>query len=178
MTLSLGACERQPAGNILVIGTGNDVGVLLPIAETSAFDNEINSHLYAALNSARWGDGGVEYFVGDHSLAERWEFGPDSLLLTYYLRGDAVWSDGHPIDAEDVVFTFELARKPEIASVYAEAWAQLDSVIAIDDRQVAFYFRRRYPQMLFDNGRGDTDLPPDGGRSGRQSRRQRPLWGG
>jgi peptide/nickel transport system substrate-binding protein len=150
----LGACDRQPARNIIVIGTPNNVGVLLPVSETSAFDNEINSHLYAALNSARWGDGGIEYFLGDHSLAERWEFGPDSMTLTYHLRSGAMWSDGHPIDAGDVVFTFELVRKPEISSVYASVWAQLDSVVAVDDSRVTFYFKRRYPQMIFDTGIG------------------------
>jgi peptide/nickel transport system substrate-binding protein len=157
-TLSLAfvvsACDRQPVENVIVVGTGTDIGVLLPVAETSALDGEVNALLYAGLNSARWGEGGVEYFLGDHSLAERWEYNPDSTALSYFLRGDAVWSDGHPIDAADIVFTFELIRRPEIGSAYVEAWAQLDSVIAIGDRQVTFHFQRRYPQMLFDTGIG------------------------
>ncbi len=150
----LGACEREPAANVIVIGTSTDFGVLLPVAETSALDGELNALLYAGLNSARWSDGRVEYLTSDHSLAERWEYSADSLSLTYHLRQGATWSDGHPIDSEDVVFTFELIRRPEIASVYVESWANLDSVVASGERQVTFHFRRRYPQMLFDTGIG------------------------
>lgn len=149
-----GACDRTPSANVIVIGISSDFGVLLPVAESSALDGELNALLYASLNSARWGDGRIEYFAGDRSLAERWEYGPDSLTLTYHLRDGAVWSDGDPIDAGDVVFTFELIRKPEIGSPYVEAWANLDSVVAVSDRQVTFYFQRRYPLMLFDTGVG------------------------
>jgi peptide/nickel transport system substrate-binding protein len=126
----------------------------MPVIETSALDGEINSMLYLSLNSARWENGEIEYTTGDLTLAERWEFGPDSTTLTYYLRPDAVWSDGQPIDARDVVFTFELLRKPEIGSVYADAWEHLDSVVAAGDHEVRFYFARRYPGMLFDTGIG------------------------
>jgi peptide/nickel transport system substrate-binding protein len=126
----------------------------MPAIETSALDGEINALLYLRLNSARWEDGELRYTTDALTLAERWEFGPDSTTLTYYLRPDAVWSDGEPIDARDVVFTFELVRKPEIGSVYADVWEHLDSVVAVGEREVRFYFARRYPGMLFDTGIG------------------------
>jgi len=147
-------CETAGTRNTLVIGASTDFGVLLPVIETSALDGELNSLLYLGLNSARWGDGGVEYLIDERSLAERWEFSTDSLTLTYVLRRDAVWSDGQPIDAGDVVFTFELVRKPEIASVYADVWEHLDSVVAVGEHEVTFHFQRRYPGMLFDTGIG------------------------
>ncbi len=59
--------------------------------------------LYLGLNSARWESGALEYIVDDLSLAERWEFSSDSTSLTYYLRSEAVWSDGQPVRAADVV---------------------------------------------------------------------------
>ncbi len=153
LVLWLSACER-PARSYLVIGEGTEVGVLLPVVETSELDGEINALLYPSLNSARWGDGAIEYTIDDLSLAERWEFGADSTTLTYFLRNGAVWSDGEPIDADDVVFTFQLVRKPTIASPYADSWEHLDSVVAAGDREVTFYFRRRYPRMLFHTGIG------------------------
>ena len=152
--LLMGGCQSQETRRSIVIGEGTDFGVLLPVAETSALDGEINSQLYRALNSARWGDGAIEYVVDDLSLAESWSYGPDSTTLTYLLRSDAVWSDGHPIDAQDVVFTFRLVRKPEIASPYIDVWDQLDSLVAVDSRRVTFFFKRRYPGMLFDTGIG------------------------
>ncbi len=151
-TLALGGCEAPPARTSLVIAEGTDVGVLLPVVATSAMDAEIGALLYLNLNSARWEDGKLKYSTGDLALAERWEFSADSTVLTYFLRPDAVWSDGHPIDASDVEFTFELIRKPEIASVYIDSWEHLDSVVAVSGDQVAFHFRRRYPGMLFHTG--------------------------
>ncbi len=152
--IALAGCERPTPRHVLVIGEGHDVGALLPVIETSALDGEINGQLYLRLNSARWEDGELRYTTDALTLAERWEFGPDSTTLTYYLRPDAVWSDGQPIGARDVQFTFELARKPEIGSVYADAWQHLDSVRPVGERAVRFYFARRYPGMLFDTGIG------------------------
>lgn len=153
LVLWLSACEA-PARRYLVIGEGTEVGVLLPVVETNELDGEINALLYLSLNSARWGAGAIEYTIDDLSLAERWEYGSDSTTLTYFLRDGAVWSDGEPIDAGDVVFTFQLVRKPTIASPYVDSWEHLDSVVAASDREVTFYFRRRYPRMLFHTGIG------------------------
>jgi peptide/nickel transport system substrate-binding protein len=41
-------------------------------------------------------------------LAKSWELAPDGLTWTYHLRKGAQFSDGHPITAEDVLFSFEV----------------------------------------------------------------------
>jgi peptide/nickel transport system substrate-binding protein len=41
-------------------------------------------------------------------LASSWEISPDGRTSTWHLRRGAAFSDGHPITAEDVLFTFEL----------------------------------------------------------------------
>ena len=154
LVLWSGACDSGVDSERIVIAEATDIGVLLPALETSALDGEINSQLYLSLNSARWENGRLEYAIDDLSLAERWEFSGDSTVLLYFLRDDAVWSDGHPIDADDVVFTFELIRNPEVGSVYIDAWENLDSVVVVSRHEVAFHFKRRYPGMLFDTGIG------------------------
>jgi peptide/nickel transport system substrate-binding protein len=54
------------------------------------------------------------------------------------------------LDASDVVFTFELLRQPEVGSLYSHRWERIDSVVMRSAREVAFYFKRRYPGMLRD----------------------------
>jgi peptide/nickel transport system substrate-binding protein len=44
-------------------------------------------------------------------LATRWQAGADGRVWTVQLRADARFSDGKPLTADDVVFTFETARK-------------------------------------------------------------------
>jgi peptide/nickel transport system substrate-binding protein len=48
--------------------------------------------------------------IGD--LAERWERSADDRTLTFGLRKNAVWHDGHPVTADDVIFTADLLKRP------------------------------------------------------------------
>ena len=51
------------------------------------------------------------------ALAESWEFSEDKLRLVFTLRKNLKWSDGHPLTAEDVDFTYnQLYFNPEIPS--------------------------------------------------------------
>ena len=34
--------------------------------------------------------------------------------MTFYLRDGVTFSDGHPLTADDVVFTFDWIRNPEV----------------------------------------------------------------
>ena len=43
------------------------------------------------------------------SLAKSWDLAPDGLTWTFHLRKGAAFSDGHPITAEDVLFSFQIA---------------------------------------------------------------------
>ena len=43
-------------------------------------------------------------------IAEKWEISDDGLVYTFHLR-DAKWSDGEPLTADDVVFTYEEQNK-------------------------------------------------------------------
>lgn len=152
--LLIAACETPRADNRIAVGVRSDIGPLLPVIATSSLSEEISGQLYLGLNSARWADGAVEYRIDALSLADGWKFGADSTDLTYSIRPEAVWSDGQPLSAADVVFTYELIRRPEIASPRMEFWENIDSVVALDDRHVKFFFSRRYPGMLLHTGVG------------------------
>ena len=41
-------------------------------------------------------------------LAESWSVSGDGLTWTFNLRKDAVWSDGTPFTADDILFTMEI----------------------------------------------------------------------
>ncbi|MEZ5314115.1 MAG: ABC transporter substrate-binding protein [Thermoanaerobaculia bacterium] len=52
-------------------------------------------------------------------LATSYEWSADRRILTFHLRSDATWSDGAPITADDVRFTWEAQTSPEVAWSYA-----------------------------------------------------------
>jgi ABC-type transport system substrate-binding protein len=39
-------------------------------------------------------------------LAKSWELSEDSLVITFHLREGLMWSDGAPITADDIIFTY------------------------------------------------------------------------
>ena len=54
-------------------------------------------------------------------LAESWFFSEDGKTLTFKLRSDVRFSDGTPLTAEDVAFTFRALHDPAVGSPLAEA---------------------------------------------------------
>ena len=49
-------------------------------------------------------------------LAQSWDLSPDGITYTFYLQPDAVFHNGRPFTAEDVVYSWERAADPETES--------------------------------------------------------------
>ena len=68
-------------------------------------------------------------------LASSWSSDETGKTWTFTIRDDAVWHDGEPVTADDVVYTVEALKSPEAAGAGAAAWADV-TVEAIDERTV------------------------------------------
>ena len=55
-------------------------------------------------------------------LAAGWEVSDDGLVYTFYLRQDAVFHDGRPLTAQDVVYSWERAADPALGSDTARTY--------------------------------------------------------
>lgn len=53
------------------------------------------------------------------AVAERYVVSEDGITYTFYIREDAVWSNGTPVTAADFVFAWQRAVDPAVASEYA-----------------------------------------------------------
>jgi peptide/nickel transport system substrate-binding protein len=97
---------REPGvpGGRFVIGVTNDARTLNPIMSNETSSSEVSDLLFTALtefdNVAQ-----KPYPM----LARSWQVSPDGLTWTWHLRRGARFSDGHPITAEDVKFSFAVA---------------------------------------------------------------------
>jgi peptide/nickel transport system substrate-binding protein len=77
----------------------------------------------------------------------------DSLdVWTLHLREGAEWSDGEAVDAEDVVFTFEMLLNPENAGLWrapnVQTW--VESIEAVDAQTVQFNLKTPNPRFGLD----------------------------
>ncbi len=76
-------------------------------------------------------------------LARDWEMAEDGLSMTVHLRRDVIFSDGEPMDADDVVYTWQLNQNPDIVDGrQIEYLRHISKVEKIDDYTVKFHFTK------------------------------------
>jgi len=82
-------------------------------------------------------------------LAEDWEISSDGTTYTFFLRQDALWHDGAPFTADDVVFTINAIQNPNYQGLpsLAELWRSV-VVEQIDTYTVRFLLREPYAPFL------------------------------
>ncbi len=136
-------------GGDIVVGIINEPENLSPLYPSFTAHNEITDMLFLPLHK-KDKDGNIIPM-----LAKSWEYSEDLTKITYNLRQDIVWQDGTPFTAKDVVFTFNAMKNPKNAYPLLSRLQYIDSVKAIDDYKVVFYFSRVYPMALY-----DSDLQP------------------
>ncbi|MFG2044527.1 ABC transporter substrate-binding protein [Dactylosporangium sp. NPDC048998] len=69
------------------------------------------------------------------ALAEKWESSPDNTTYTFTLKGNAGFSDGSPVTAEDVKFSFE---RMKTGDVMKGLLSTLTTVDVVDTKTVKF----------------------------------------
>lgn len=81
-------------------------------------------------------------------LATAYRFNDDNTQLSFDVRSGVQWSDGEPLTAHDVAFTFELLRKHAALDQHG-VWKVLSRVEATSDAVVVFSFSRVFVPGLF-----------------------------
>lgn len=111
------ACQKnQPANSgTVVIGISSDIESLNPLFSYTVDEGSVSELMYMSLVQYEWNFSEGEMDVHP-MLAKSWEWNSDSSAVTFNLRKDAKWSDGRPVTAADVVFSFDLYSDPAVQS--------------------------------------------------------------
>ena len=130
--------ESSGGGNItktdIVFAQASDVVTLDPAGQQDTTSSVLMKHVYSTLMDID-DDGNL---VPD--LAESYEMKSDT-EYTFTLRQDACFSDGTPVTAKDVKFTFDRAKDmPKTKS----NTSKIEEVIADDDQHVTFKLTQPY----------------------------------
>ena len=140
-----GAPAGEPVnGGSAVAGVRSDFGGFNPVTNSAAVTDELVKHLlFTPL---------VQYdekLVVRPYLAESWELTDQS--VTFKLRQGVTWHDGKPVTAEDVKFTFDLAKNPESAAGIMGTYLTLvKSATVVDPHTIRFDFVAPHAQALED----------------------------
>ncbi|MCM3703885.1 ABC transporter substrate-binding protein [Paenibacillus macerans] len=97
----LPAVAKQRTDTIIV-GLTDPSGAFTPYFHQSGYDGNVSSLLFTPLVTVD--DKGLPA----PGLAERWDISADQLTYTFHLRKDLKFSDGSPLTADDVAFTWTL----------------------------------------------------------------------
>jgi len=102
-------CAPGIRGGRLVLSTFGDPKTFNPIASNEGTSEDIYRFIFASLLTLDLPS--QKMLPG---LAHKWSVAADQKTWTFQLREGLVWSDGKPLTADDVVFTFKVIYDPDV----------------------------------------------------------------
>jgi ABC-type transport system substrate-binding protein len=148
------AAEGPRRGGTIVTGWGAEPSGLNEYTTPSTnTTNEVLFLLFQHLLEEQ-----PDFFSGPPALtpqlARSYDWSDDHKTLTFHLREDAVWSDGVPVTSEDVRWSWQAQKDPDVAwdSIFMKS--EITDVEAVDPHTVRFHFRRAYAKQLLDANEG------------------------
>ena len=108
-------CEPGISGGRLRIATFGDPKTFNPITENESSSQDIIRLLFSGLINLD-----VPTQKVQPGLAHAWEVAADQKTWIFKLRKGLLWSDGKPLTADDVIFTWEVIYHPKINNVTSD----------------------------------------------------------
>lgn len=134
----------------LVVGITEASGNFNPLYYSSAYDGYVVDLVFDSLI--------MRNFAGEYEMgvgaAESWAYSNDNKTITFKMKKNLVFSDGKPVTADDVVFTYQVLADPSYTGRYGSAVVDMkgyedyfngkttkfEGVVAIDANTVQFNF--------------------------------------
>ena len=162
----LGACRRsesadrpaatpEPPPTTLTVATATDISGVneLLLSATRQLDQDVLSAMFLRL-AAEQPDFVEHPPTFAPQLARSWDFSADRLALTFHLRDDVSWSDGRPVTADDVRFTWQAQTSEAIGWPSSYLKESIRDVEVVDPQTARFHFLHAYPTQLLDANEG------------------------
>ena len=102
LAASAGAASQNASSSTFVVGSTDAVDTLNPFLGFTSQDYEVYGLIYDNLM-----DYGQTNYAGTPRLATSWSHSKNGLVWTYHIRHGVKWSDGTPLTAADVAYTFQ-----------------------------------------------------------------------
>ena len=151
-------CEPGIPGGRLVVTEVGDPKTFNYITANETSSEDICRFLFASLLGFD-----TQLQQVEPGLAELWRVAPDKKTWTFKLRKNLRWSDGEPLTADDVVFTWnDIIYNPEIDNVMRDSFSiggKKFIITKVDDLTVQVVTPEIYAPFLESFGAGVPILP-------------------
>ncbi len=150
------ARKRAGAADTFIVGTSELSGEFLPPYASSTYDNYIVNLMFDGLV--------IHDKEGNYDvlIADSYEVSEDNKTYTFKLKEDLVFSDGTPLTAKDVAFTYTVFCDPAYDGSRNEAGNELvgydeyhdgdadhvEGIKVIDDQTISFTFKIAKPNHI------------------------------
>lgn len=124
--------EPGTGGAIVAPNIGSDIATLNPIVTADGSSSAVSGRIFPGFIGI---DLETADFAGNApgAIAESWTISDDGLVYTFKLRQGLFWSDGTPITAADVQYSFDAIASGEVDSPLSYILDDVASVTTIDD---------------------------------------------
>lgn len=151
LILTTASCSRKPeikSPSGITLGFLADAKRLLPLMASDSASGELSGLIFNGLTKY---NKDIKV-TGD--LAESWEVSRDGLQITFHIRKDVKWHDGHEFTADDVIFTYNTVTDPKVPTAYGSNYGPVDKVTAVDKYTVKVTYKEPYAPALESWGMG------------------------
>jgi len=134
--------EAPAHGDTFIQSSISDIAGLIPNITSDATSHDVGGLIYDGLvrtdRNLNW--------VGQ--LAESWTFSRDCMTLTFKLRQNVRWHDGHRFTADDVLFTYRTMIHPKTPTAYKDDFLAVKDAEVLDPYTVRVSYPRPHARAL------------------------------
>ena len=110
---------QAPVGGTFATSLDAEPDSLNPLKSTDLYGAAIQSYCFDSLLQHN-----IQTYAYEPSLAIKWAVGPGGKYYTFWLRKDAKFTDGKPVTAADVKFSFDAFNNPKLADALNQVYFQ------------------------------------------------------
>jgi len=137
------ADPQAPQGGELFTSSMGNFEKLNPYTLKGRAADGLQYLVFETLAVSSWDEPDTMYGL----LAEDIALAPDELSLTFKLNPKARFSNGDPVTATDVKYSFDQLMGKQAAPLYRQYWADVKQMTVVDEHTVRAEFRRKNHEL-------------------------------